>query len=304
MLDDWFCEIEGREIGPLSFEQLQAMAASGQILRNDGVRRGARATWQPAQNVKGLFSQAVDPVDPQPAVSVPSFFGDLPAVSAVSDSQPVVSVPSFFRSLPEARPAPEPPAVPPSPPLPPPLAPMQVEIAQPIAVNIVTDPPEADFGKQGGAEFKARLYAKRRARQQQMAVILLLVAIVGLAIAALLLVLGRSTDSGKNKSATTGAKKTRAAQPDNKNHEALKSEDGADSLDAMPKQSKTGSLEPSKKHAATSGKSEKGETAGSDNAEPSKSSGPQQAPPKKKPCEPQPGTPEGDFGLPEVDPTI
>ena len=39
MPDEWFCEIAGREIGPLSSQQLQTMTAKGQILPTDLVRR-------------------------------------------------------------------------------------------------------------------------------------------------------------------------------------------------------------------------------------------------------------------------
>jgi len=44
MADEWYCEIAGREIGPLSSEQLRAMAAKGQILSSDCVRQGAQGS--------------------------------------------------------------------------------------------------------------------------------------------------------------------------------------------------------------------------------------------------------------------
>ena len=39
-MDEWFCNIGGREIGPLSSRQLKAMADRGQIVPTDNVRRG------------------------------------------------------------------------------------------------------------------------------------------------------------------------------------------------------------------------------------------------------------------------
>jgi cytoskeletal protein RodZ len=162
-------------------------------------------------------------------------------------------------------------------------------------------------------EFTALLRSKRRVRQQQMTVILLLTAIVGLAIAGLLLAVGGFSGSDQNKPATAGAKKAHAGQSETESPEALESQ-GAESLD---KRRKSSTVEPSKKRAATSGKSEKvgaktptpaigrqSAAASSERAETGKPSGSKEAEPKKKPREPQPGTPEGDFGLPEVDKSI
>ena len=75
-MDQWFCEIAGREIGPLSPTQLRAMAAKGQILPSDCVRLGTQGKWLLARQVKGLFpappAQSVSPIplgEGQPIVS-------------------------------------------------------------------------------------------------------------------------------------------------------------------------------------------------------------------------------------------
>lgn len=68
MVSEWYCEIAGREIGPLAPQQLKAMADKGQILSNDCVRRGARGEWILAQQVKGLFGAEETP----PPVSIPA----------------------------------------------------------------------------------------------------------------------------------------------------------------------------------------------------------------------------------------
>jgi predicted nucleic acid-binding Zn ribbon protein len=102
MLDQWFCEIAGREIGPLSPEQIRTMAAKGQILPSDCVRQGTQGAWVPAQQVKGLFAPA--PVMPRPA-------------QPQAESRPVV------------RRAPEPPVVA-QPPMPPPSSPLRMSTPQ------------------------------------------------------------------------------------------------------------------------------------------------------------------------------
>lgn len=67
MAGEWFCEIGGRAIGPLTSQQLRAMAASGQIVPTDRVRRGDSGGWVTANHVKGLFAAAqTDQQKPSP----------------------------------------------------------------------------------------------------------------------------------------------------------------------------------------------------------------------------------------------
>ncbi len=68
MAAEWYCKIAGREIGPLSPHQLKAMAERGQILPDDGVRRGADGPWIPAKEVNGLIPPPAAP----PPVAVPA----------------------------------------------------------------------------------------------------------------------------------------------------------------------------------------------------------------------------------------
>lgn len=72
MADEWYCEIAGREIGPLSSEQLRAMAAKAQILPSDCVRQGGQGPWILARQVKGLLPAASDSSGTASAKSVPS----------------------------------------------------------------------------------------------------------------------------------------------------------------------------------------------------------------------------------------
>jgi hypothetical protein len=70
MTDEWYCEIAGREIGPLTSQQLRAMAAKGQILSRDCVRQGLHGVWTPAAKVKGLLP-AAKPLPAKPIVPPP-----------------------------------------------------------------------------------------------------------------------------------------------------------------------------------------------------------------------------------------
>ena len=55
MDNDWFCDIAGEEMGPVSLKQLQAMVAEGKLQPNDRVRHGVFAVWKLARQVKRLF---------------------------------------------------------------------------------------------------------------------------------------------------------------------------------------------------------------------------------------------------------
>jgi hypothetical protein len=99
MADEWFCEIAGREIGPLSPQQLQTMAAKGQILPRDCVRQGAQGVWIPAQQVKGLFPQA--PTSSTP--SVPLAPAAIPAVAQRASEPPAVAQPPLPPPAPPLR---------------------------------------------------------------------------------------------------------------------------------------------------------------------------------------------------------
>lgn len=56
MANQWFCRVMGEELGPMPPQQLLAMTRSGQLTREDLVRKGADGNWVRAENVKGLFT--------------------------------------------------------------------------------------------------------------------------------------------------------------------------------------------------------------------------------------------------------
>jgi hypothetical protein len=107
MSEQWYCEIAGREIGPLSPVQLQSMAAKGQIMPSDCVRQGSEGVWIPAQQVKGLFEPSAVPRKP-PAIPVPSV-ENAPPASQTSEpalmAQPPLPPPLRMSTL---QPAPSP----------------------------------------------------------------------------------------------------------------------------------------------------------------------------------------------------
>ena len=100
-MDEWFCQIAGREIGPLSSQQLKAMAAQGQILPTDNVRRGTTGHWVAASRVRGLFVAGQAP--PRAVAEPPSFFGSAPPPAEVFSNLPEPNV--AWPSEPPAAPA-------------------------------------------------------------------------------------------------------------------------------------------------------------------------------------------------------
>lgn len=58
MSTEWFCKIMGEQWGPMSSQELMAVASRGRLTRDDVVRKGANGTWVRAELVKGLFNTA------------------------------------------------------------------------------------------------------------------------------------------------------------------------------------------------------------------------------------------------------
>jgi hypothetical protein len=56
MTSQWYCRIREEEIGPLSFQDMRAMVASGQLAETALVKRQGAETWDKAYTVIGLFA--------------------------------------------------------------------------------------------------------------------------------------------------------------------------------------------------------------------------------------------------------
>jgi hypothetical protein len=57
---EFFCREGNAEFGPLSADDLRALAASGQLTAAGEVRKGRQGNWLPATNVQGLFPAAAE----------------------------------------------------------------------------------------------------------------------------------------------------------------------------------------------------------------------------------------------------
>ena len=55
---EWYCEIMGQELGPMTFADLRSMASAGQVTREDKVRRGVDGFWMAASLCEGLLDKA------------------------------------------------------------------------------------------------------------------------------------------------------------------------------------------------------------------------------------------------------
>ena len=67
MPPQWFCNLAGSEIGPLTPSQVKQLAAEGRLRKDDFVRKGTEGSWVRAEQVKGLFD--TPPVAPSPVQS-------------------------------------------------------------------------------------------------------------------------------------------------------------------------------------------------------------------------------------------
>ena len=51
----WFCEIRGATVGPVSIEQLSALASTGEVTPSTKVRKSEEESWGVASDIDGLF---------------------------------------------------------------------------------------------------------------------------------------------------------------------------------------------------------------------------------------------------------
>src|SRR5438876_9551733 len=55
---EWFYALDDQQKGPVTWEILQQLAASGKLQRNDMVWREGMAEWRKASQIDGLFPRA------------------------------------------------------------------------------------------------------------------------------------------------------------------------------------------------------------------------------------------------------
>src|SRR4051812_49445132 len=111
----WYYDHDGRVVGPISVSELRHLAASGQLLPTDRVRKGDMDRWVKARAVKGLFAPAAAEAATGPAVTadppegdtVFDFLGAAPPPAAEAEPAPAAFHPEFdfFGGGPPAPPA-------------------------------------------------------------------------------------------------------------------------------------------------------------------------------------------------------
>ncbi len=155
MAAEWFCKISGKEVGPLSSQQLKALVTKGTLAPEHRVRRGTEGGWVLAGRVKGLFPSDVPVAQP---------------ISKASETPPVTS--------------PEPPPVP--------VAAKPAALGA-DEFNIVADASTSTARATGRSG--AKIISSRKEQKNKALVIgSLVVIVVGLAVAGLVLTL-RTSDS-------------------------------------------------------------------------------------------------------------
>ena len=103
MLDEWYCELDGRMMGPLSSQQLKAMAAAGRLLPTDPVRRRDMMDWVEADQVAGLFELAPPPRAVDPPKGLPPALPEHHALDPTSVLQPSETPPDIPLARADAR---------------------------------------------------------------------------------------------------------------------------------------------------------------------------------------------------------
>ncbi len=208
MSADWYCKIAGAELGPLSSQQLRALAADGRLRVDDEVCQG-QGKWVPAGRVKGLLK------DPSAEVLVARPLEEDGAPIANKAAQ-VRSKQASAEAVPKAKSVPKPPE--------PPIATVPIAKAATVAsVNSATPvgaavpkaaPAQSPFnftGPEGhaGASSKGRSpafphadAAKQRQKRRKTLLLASIGGLIGLAIVGVVLVvanpfgLGSDDDSG------------------------------------------------------------------------------------------------------------
>jgi hypothetical protein len=109
MVAEWFYTEQGQRRGPVTWQQLQQLAAGGQLKPADLVWKNGMAQWSPASSQAGLFGGAPAPAPPPAAPPAP------PAPKPQAPAAPAWSAPVSTPSQPAPTTAPIPPPSSPTP---------------------------------------------------------------------------------------------------------------------------------------------------------------------------------------------
>jgi len=90
MASRWYLQVEGGEVGPLTFQELAELIRAGKLTEQDRVRRESSGDWIRADEVIGLFHVARQQEPIVPSDASPSTPEDSAPPSAASISHPNV----------------------------------------------------------------------------------------------------------------------------------------------------------------------------------------------------------------------
>ena len=107
--DQWYVELSlGPVLGPMSREDLEALAHSRGVLASDRIRQGNSESWQTAREIRGLFPDDRHPPDSTPASRLTADNHNRRARDREQQPEPVPHTPDKNTEPPVTRPAGQP----------------------------------------------------------------------------------------------------------------------------------------------------------------------------------------------------
>jgi len=104
--DQWYVELSlGPVLGPMSREDLEALAHSRGVLASDRIRQGNSESWQTAREIRGLFPDDRHPPDSTPASRLTADNHNRRARDREQQPEPVPHTPDKNTEPPVTRPA-------------------------------------------------------------------------------------------------------------------------------------------------------------------------------------------------------
>ena len=98
--DDWYCKFKGRDVGPIGFQVLLALAEQGRLFSDDELKLGTGGKWRRVASIGRLASvlpnQEVVPIVPVPAaptIEIPKPVVAVPPASVAPVTPGVTSLP-------------------------------------------------------------------------------------------------------------------------------------------------------------------------------------------------------------------
>lgn len=140
----WYLKIANKEVGPLSSQQLKAMAKQGQLGPEDLIRQGGEGPWIAAGRVRGLLSASVMVASEPPLPTAQSLEDTVEITKAPSQAEATTVIPP---NPPKPKPATPKAAIPVGAPLPgnvpsaDPVVPVGLPVATPVLAGSVPRPP-------------------------------------------------------------------------------------------------------------------------------------------------------------------